>query len=106
MKKKLINLFLFERRKGKKLFLVMKLSLFLILISLFSVSASVYSQSVSINMKLHEASLEKVFQEIQDQTEFDIFYKNEQLPRNKIIDAVYTKDPSKYKKCSGRMLCI
>ncbi len=91
MKKNLIHLFLFERRKGRKLFLVMKLSLFLILISLVSASASVYSQSVRIDMELHDASLEKVFQSIQDQTEFDIFYKNEHLPRYKKVDAVYAK---------------
>jgi TonB-linked SusC/RagA family outer membrane protein len=89
MKKKLIDLFLPKRSKRKKLFLIMKLSLILFLAGIFNLSASVYSQTVRVNIELKNANLETVFQSIQDQTEFDIFYKNEHLPNNKTVDAIY-----------------
>lgn len=82
MKKKLIVRFFPLRRKCKKLLLIMRLSLILMFSTFLAASASVYSQSVRVNLNLQNASLEKVFQEIQDQTEFDFFYKNEYLPQN------------------------
>lgn len=89
MKKKLIDDFLPLRRRCKNFLLIMKLFLILLLFGIFNVSASVYSQSVRINLNLKDASLESVFELIQDQTEFDIFYKNEYLPNNKTINAIY-----------------
>ena len=67
----------------------MRLSLILLFATFISTSASVYSQSVKVNLNLKNANLEKVFQEIQSQTEFDFFYKNEHLPQNKIINKAY-----------------
>lgn len=90
MKKKLITAFLLSGRKCKKLLLIMKLSFILMLAAVFNVTASVYSQSVRVDLKLENASLETVFQSIQEQTEFDFFYKNEYLPANKTINKVYT----------------
>lgn len=89
MKKKRISRFLQVGRRAKKLFLVMKLSLILTFACILNVTANVYSQSVRINMELQGANLEAVFQSIQDQTEFDIFYKNEHIPRNKTVNAIY-----------------
>ncbi|NOY97162.1 MAG: SusC/RagA family TonB-linked outer membrane protein [Chlorobi bacterium] len=68
----------------------MRLSIILILAAVFNTTASVYSQSVRVNLELKNATLEKVFQSIQEQTEFDFFYKNEHLPLNKIINKTYT----------------
>ena len=68
----------------------MRLSLILTFATLFNVTASVYSQSVKVNLDLKDATLETVFKAIQDQTEFDFFYKNEQIPHNKLITRTYT----------------
>jgi TonB-dependent starch-binding outer membrane protein SusC len=61
------------------------------LAAVFNVTASVYSQSVRVDLDLKDASLEKVFQSIQDQTEFDFFYKNEYLPSDKTISKTYNE---------------
>ncbi|MCF6356647.1 MAG: SusC/RagA family TonB-linked outer membrane protein [Draconibacterium sp.] len=67
----------------------MRLSLILMLAAVLNVTASVYSQTVRIDLELKEASLEKVFQSIQEQTEFDFFYKNEYMPEDKTITKSY-----------------
>lgn len=90
MKKNSIVYFFPKGRKCKKLLLIMRLSLILMFATFFSTSASVYSQSARVNLNLKNASLEKVFQEIQSQTEFDFFYKNEHLPPNKTISKTYS----------------
>lgn len=84
-----MNDFLPKGRKCKKILLIMRLSLILTFATLFNVTASVYSQSVKVNLDLKNASLETVFKSIQDQTEFDFFYKNEHLPQNKVITKNY-----------------
>ncbi len=89
MKKKSIFHFLPKGRECKQILLIMRISLILMLAAVFNVTASVYSQSVRIDLNLKDASLEKVFQSIQEQTEFDFFYKNEHLPANKTISKAY-----------------
>jgi len=89
MKKKRINAFPSSGRISKKLFLIMKLSLLLMLAAVINVTASVYSQTVRIDLELENADLIKVFQSIQEQTEFDFFYKNEYLPAGKTITKSY-----------------
>ena len=84
-----MNDFLPRGRKCKKILLIMRLSLILTFATLLNATASVYSQSVKVNLDLKNATLETVFKSIQDQTEFDFFYKNEQLPQNKVITKVY-----------------
>jgi TonB-dependent starch-binding outer membrane protein SusC len=84
-----MNGFLPKGRKCKKILLIMRLSLILTFATLFNVTASVYSQSVKVNLDLKNATLETVFKSIQDQTEFDFFYKNEHLPQNKVITKNY-----------------
>jgi TonB-linked SusC/RagA family outer membrane protein len=89
MKKLLTNDFLLKGRKCKKFLLIMRLSLILTFATLLNATASVYSQSVKVNLDLKNATLETVFKSIQDQTEFDFFYKNDQLPQNKVITKNY-----------------
>jgi TonB-dependent starch-binding outer membrane protein SusC len=89
MKKLFMNDFLLKGGKCKKILLIMRLSLILTFATLFNVTASVYSQSVKVNLDLKNATLETVFKSIQDQTEFDFFYKNEHLPQNKVITKNY-----------------
>ncbi len=90
MKKKLIKDFPLNRRKLKKILLVMRISLLLMLAAVLKVTASAYSQSVRVDLDFKNASLEKVFQSIQDKTEFDFFYKNDYLPADKTISKTYS----------------
>lgn len=92
MKKKSITHFFPLGRKCKKLLLIMRLSLILIFATFLSTTASVYSQSVRVNLNLKDATLEKVFHDIQSQTEFDFFYKNEYLPTNKIYNESFVNE--------------
>ncbi len=89
MKKKLIRHSFLLRKECKKLLLMIKLFSILMFATIVSSATNVYSQKVRVNLNLQNASLEKVFEEIQDQTEFDFFYKNEQLPSNKTISRIY-----------------
>lgn len=89
MKKKSLLHSFSNGRKCKKLSLIMRLSLILILAAVFNATASVYSQSVRVDLKLKNATLEEVFQAIQDQSEFDFFYKNEILSSQKSISKTF-----------------
>lgn len=80
MKKKLIEDIFPEREKVCKIWMTMRLVVLLFFISLMHVSASVYSQKTRLNIKVENASLQQVFQTIQEQSEFDFFYKNDQIP--------------------------
>ena len=92
MKKKSITHFFPYGRKCKKLLLTMRLSLILMFATFLSATGGVYSQSVRVNLDLKDATLEKVFQDIQSQTEFDFFYKNEHLPANKIYNVSFVNE--------------
>lgn len=70
----------------KRLLLVMKLTIFLILMGLMSVSASIYSQSTKLTMNLHEVSFLEVFKQIEAQSEFVFIYKNEIIDLNKKVN--------------------
>jgi TonB-dependent starch-binding outer membrane protein SusC len=89
MKNLFINDFLLKGRKVKKVLLIMRLSLILTFAAVLNVTANVYSQSVRVDLDLKNATLEKVFQSIQEQTGFYFFYKNEQIPAKKVITKTY-----------------
>jgi TonB-linked SusC/RagA family outer membrane protein len=80
MKKKLIHGLSHDLGIVHKIWLTMRLIVLLLFISLVHVSASVYSQKTKLNIKVENATLQQVFNLIQDQSEFDFFYKNEQIP--------------------------
>ncbi|GAB1452175.1 TonB-dependent receptor [Draconibacterium sp.] len=90
MKKKLFDVFLSNGRKMQKQLLIMKLSLILMFSAILNVTASVYSQSARVNLELKNANLQEVFQSIQEQTEFDFFYKNDYLPQDRTINKSYS----------------
>jgi hypothetical protein len=73
MKKKLIEGISFDRERVRKIWMTMRLIVFLFFISLIHVSASVYSQKTKLNVKLENASLTDVFKVLQEQSEFDFF---------------------------------
>ncbi|MCG6190054.1 SusC/RagA family TonB-linked outer membrane protein [Maribellus maritimus] len=59
---------------------IMKISVFLLLISITSVYASsTYSQSTKLTASLKNATIEQVFDLIQSQSEFIIFYRDDQV---------------------------
>ncbi len=92
MKKKLIMDIFPDQGKVHKILMTMRLIVFLFFVSLVHVSASVYSQKTKVNIKVNNATLQQVFQTIQEQSEFDFFYKNEQIPANKKISVEYQNE--------------
>ena len=70
----------------------MRLIVFLFFVSLIHVSASVYSQKTKMNIKVENATLQEVFQVIQQQSDFDFFYKNEQIPSNARVSVQYENE--------------
>ena len=71
--------------------LKMRLTLLLLLLSLFQVNASTYSQNTKISLDLQNVSIEKVFTEIEKQTEFNIFYNNSIIDLNKVVSVQVEK---------------
>ncbi len=77
MKKNYGNLF--SKERIKKLFLTMKLILFLSVLLMFNVKASVYSQNTQITLNHQEVLLEKILEEITQQSEFTFLYRSDLL---------------------------
>jgi TonB-linked SusC/RagA family outer membrane protein len=89
MKKKLTDDNFLGKENVYKIWMTMRLIVFLFFVSLVHVSASVYSQKTKLNIKLENATLQQVFSAIQDQSEFDFFYKNEQIPADARVSVQY-----------------
>ena len=100
MKKKLIRGISLDREKVRKIWMTMRLIVLLFFVSLLHVSASVYSQKTKLNIRVENATLQQVFKVLQEQSEFDFFYKNEQIPadtrvsietKNEAIEVILNK---------------
>ena len=77
-----INLKLLPGNPGegiKKLFLIMKLTLFLTFILTFNVSASVWSQSTKMDVKVKNSTLQELFTQIESKSNYRFFYNNEDV---------------------------
>ncbi|MDP4214513.1 MAG: STN domain-containing protein, partial [Bacteroidota bacterium] len=87
--------------------LTMKLSFVLLIITSFQLSAKSYSQNITIRVK--NASLEKIFDQVQRQTDYRFFYKDELLeeagrvnldfrnaPLKEVLDACFREQPLTY----------
>ncbi len=82
MKKKLY--LLCRQRHGiGKAFLIMKLTMCLILLAVFSFATESYSQSAKLSLKVKNATLVEIFQEIERTSEYGFLFKNDQLDLNK-----------------------
>ena len=92
MKKKLIQGLFLDQGKVRKIWMTMRLISILFFVSLFHVSASVYSQKAKLNIKVENATLEQIFKTLQNQSEFDFFYKNEQIQSDSRISAQYKNE--------------
>jgi TonB-dependent starch-binding outer membrane protein SusC len=70
----------FDRNKNAlKILMVMKLSTFFLLISILSVTARGYSQQTRLDVSLNNATMQELFLEIENQSEFNFFYKDDQI---------------------------
>ncbi len=92
MKKKLINGISYDREMVHKIWMTMRLIVFLFFVSLIHVSASVYSQKTRLKIKAENSTLLEVFKAIQTQSEFDFFYKNEQIPSDTRVTIDYENE--------------
>ena len=72
-------------RNTLKILMVMKLTTFFFLISIMSVTARGYSQHARLNLSLQNASIQELFLEIEKQSEFNFFYKDDQIDVNKMV---------------------
>lgn len=61
----------------KKLFLMVRITAFLILLGLVQVSASVYSQQTTLDLKLENTSVEQVLKKIEEQSKFYFLYRSD-----------------------------
>ena len=71
--------------------LTMRLTVLLLLLSLFRIEASTYSQNTKITLKLNDVTIEKVFNEIEKQTDFNIFFNNSIIDLNRKISVNVNK---------------
>ncbi|WP_207514329.1 TonB-dependent receptor [Longitalea luteola] len=70
-----------EQGHTNLLFLKIKFTVFLLFIGMLSVSGKTYSQNTRVNLHLKHASLPELFEEIQKQTDYLIFYRDKLLNR-------------------------
>ncbi|WP_081163756.1 TonB-dependent receptor [Niastella populi] len=71
--------------KGQKklLYLKIRFTVFLLFIGMLSVSAKTWSQNTKVNLNLRDATLPQLFEEIQKQTGYLIFYRDKLLKKER-----------------------
>lgn len=74
----------------RKIFRVMKITAFLLLVAALQVSAKGFGQSVTLNLK--NASLQKAINEIEKQTGYSFVYSKEQLAQAKAINVTVSNE--------------
>ena len=81
--KNLLNISLFSFINNNenilKIIKVMKLTIFIFLTGFLSVAARGYSQNTHLNISLQDATVLELIAEIENQSEFNFFYKDDQL---------------------------
>ncbi len=73
----------------KKLIDIMKITTLIFFISLIQVSANSYSQVTRLNLRFQDETLESVFEKVEANSEFSIFYKNELIKSSKVVNGNY-----------------
>jgi TonB-linked SusC/RagA family outer membrane protein len=76
----------------RKILRIMKLTTFLFFAATLMVSASVYSQSTRLTLQFSEISYEKLFREIEKQTEFRFAFSNSKLDSDQKIKLDVTNE--------------
>ncbi len=64
---------------------IMKLTVVLMILSLVHISASTYSQSKNLSFKTRSTTLKDVFYEIEQQSSYTLFYKDDQVNLNQQV---------------------
>jgi TonB-linked SusC/RagA family outer membrane protein len=77
---------------SKKIWLVMKLTVFIYFITCLQLSAKGIAQTVTLSQ--HDISLQKLFREIKKQTGYQFFYKDELLSNAKKINQIDVQNAS------------
>ncbi len=86
MKKKLNGMRPVVSCLNPKFWKIMKLTVVLMIFGMVQLSANSYSQNVKLNLKRGQNTLKHVFEQIEKQSSFTIFYQDEQVNLNKQID--------------------
>jgi TonB-linked SusC/RagA family outer membrane protein len=68
-----------------KILMIMKLTTFFFLVGILSVAAKGYSQHARLDLSLQNASIQELFLEIEKQSEFNFFYKDDQIDVNRLV---------------------
>ena len=78
-------------QKGvKKILLIMKLTMFLILVTVFQVSAtSIFSQGKNVSFEMHNATVRDVIHAIETQGEMSFFYNDDLVELNSQISVSF-----------------
>lgn len=63
----------------------MKFFILFMVLSTLNITASIYSQYAKVSLDINNGSIEEVFQEIENQSEFNIFYKVDQIDITKKV---------------------
>lgn len=73
----------------KKIWLIMKLNFFLILLTVLQVSANVSAQNTRLDLKMKNATISQIFDEIERQSDVYFFYNKSQIDENRTISVDY-----------------
>ena len=79
------GVFIDLNRNTLKILMIMKLTTFFFLIGILSVNAKGYSQNTRLDLSLENASIQQLFLEIEKQSEFNFFYKDDQIDLNRMV---------------------
>ena len=69
-----------------KFLLIMKLTTLLLIVGSLQVSASLYSQNTKIDLNIHNGTIQDVFNEIEKQSNFNIFFKTDEVNARLPVD--------------------
>nr|WP_321353901.1 TonB-dependent receptor [uncultured Draconibacterium sp.] len=70
---------------AKKMMLIMRLTIFLVLVSVLASTASVYSQTTKLTVKVKNSRIAEVFDAIEQQSDFYFFYNRDLFDDNQIV---------------------
>lgn len=70
---------------AKKMMLIMRLTIFLVLVSVLASTASVYSQTTKLTVKMNNSRIADVFDAIERQSEFYFFYNRDRFDDTQIV---------------------
>ncbi|WP_321373089.1 TonB-dependent receptor [uncultured Draconibacterium sp.] len=70
---------------AKKMMLIMRLTIFLVLVSVMASTASVYSQTTKLTVKMNNRKIADVFDAIEQQSDFYFFYNRDLFDDGQIV---------------------